>query len=127
MKQTITFSVKGGNLPRDFGVNVTAEIDFTGVSAEQLMAICCGGQSTRVKLQGNLRAMGAKKLLIISTEIYHIHFNEIYSQATQSTATALATLLSMPKEEYLEQVIEHFGDILEIEEAEAIWDKKNNQ
>ena len=126
MKNTITFNVKGGKLPDDFSVSMTVEIDATGVSPERMFAVCCGGQSTRVKLQGNYRALGAKKLLVMSTEIQHIHFDEIYaSGGTQTTAVTLRTLLSLPLEEYLGQVDEHFGDLLNIDEATNIWNKKN--
>ena len=127
MKKIITFSVKGGDLPSDFGVNMTAEIDFTGVSSDRLIDVCCGGQSTRVKLQGQLRALGAKKLLALSVDTYKIHFDQIYTGSAVTTASSLATLLSLPKDEYMVQVAEHFGDILEPAEAEVIYDRKHKE
>ena len=55
-------TLKGGKLPDDFEVDFDVCMDFTGVTREQLIAVCASGQSGRVRWQGQLRRLSTVTL-----------------------------------------------------------------
>jgi len=112
-KAFFTMSIKGGDLPSNFEVEIEAEMDFEGASQEQLLKCCASGQSQlRKKPVAALRSYVDNGLKVKFTDII-----------SGDIAKPTDKLLALSKEDFVEIISEEFG--ISMEQAEKIYNQKH--
>ena len=119
-KAFFTMSIKGGDLPSNFEVEIEAEMDFEGASQEQLLKCCASGQSARVALQSQLRKKPVAALRSYADNGLKVKFTDIISG---DIAKPTDKLLALSKEDFVEIISEEFG--ISMEQAEKIYNQKH--
>ena len=76
---SFVMTLKGGDLPKVFEIELPVTIDFTGATEDQLISCCAGGSSARVQLQSKLRKLSVEALRKMSIDGCKYKFTEIIS------------------------------------------------
>ena len=84
-KVRFTCNVSGGDLPKGWSIELDIEINYAGVTREELLKCCSGGSSARVQYQNKkLRLMKPAELEAIKAAGVH---RITFAQATAASAT----------------------------------------
>ena len=76
---SFNMTLKGGDLPKNFEIELPVTMDFTGATNDQLMSCCAGGSSARVQLQTKLRKLKIEDLRKMSIDGCKFKFTDIIS------------------------------------------------
>ena len=119
-KAMFTMSLKGGDLPSNYEVEINVTMDFTGATETQMIKCCASGQSARVALQGQLRKKTISDLDKLGREGMNVSFTDVIDG---DVVSPVDRLLALTKEQFIEIISRDMG--LDPEECEAIYDRKH--
>lgn len=119
-KAMFTMSLKGGDLPENFEVEIAATMDFSGATEEQLIRCAASGQSARVALQSQLRRKPVATLNEYAVNGLKVNFTDVVAG---EIASPTDKLLALDRDDFIEMISTDFG--IARSEAEAIYNRKH--
>ena len=93
---------------------IDVEIDCTGIKLEDALLICGSGQSTRVRIQSQIRAEGRKAAESYALNGFKKTWDQVYTSQRRS-ADPEDLLMRLSKPDFIEFMIEKMG----VDEATA--------
>jgi len=119
-KAVFTMSLKGGDLPSNYEVEINVTMDFTGATEAQMIKCCASGQSARVALQGQLRKKTISDLDKLVENGLNVSFTDVIDGEVVSP---IDRLLALTREQFVEIISRDMG--LSEEECIAIYNRKH--
>jgi len=127
---TYDCSVKGGDLPKDYEVNIRVSMDCAGVTREQLLKVATT-TSARVTLANHtLRKLSTEILDKYnrdvhgdSAPVYKVKLTDIITGA--SSVNPVDVILAMPREDFVKMMVLEYG--MNEDMAKKLYDKKQSK
>ena len=104
-KAHFTMSLKGGDLPSNYEVEIAAVMDFTGATEAQLIRCAASGQSARVALQSQLRRKPIAVLNGHAKDGLNVKFTDVIAG---DVASPTDRLLALSQDDFVEMMIKEF-------------------